>query len=184
MLTSCSSTSTADRSVPLSSSTKRLYLVTTTSAVDLRKVQAALLRTPDTWFMVRHCACNDVCLLIGLCCCLLALSACCSVQVPGCAAEFYSYGVLHAAALGPLLLNQELGQLPRSQLEHPAIVHALATARAVRWVVGYVCFVAAICVAIRRVQAAAAACTAGAHWHCACFGNSQGSQVGWLRCVL
>jgi hypothetical protein len=56
------------------------------------------------------------------------------MKVSGCAAEFYSYGVLHAAALGPLLLNQELGQLPRAQLEQPAIVHALATARAVRWV--------------------------------------------------
>lgn len=60
--------------------------------------------------------------------------SCGALQVPGCAPEFYSYGVLHAAALGPLLLNQELGQLPRAHLEHPAVVHALATARAVRCV--------------------------------------------------
>lgn len=53
-------------------------------------------------------------------------------QVAGSAAEFYAYGVLHAAALGPLMLNQELGQLPRSQLDHPALMHALATAAAVR----------------------------------------------------
>ncbi|WIA35122.1 hypothetical protein OEZ86_003603 [Tetradesmus obliquus] len=64
--------------------------------------------------------------------CLARLKQLYRAGVPGCAPEFYSYAVLHAAALGPLLLNQELGQLPRHHLEHPAIVHALATARAVR----------------------------------------------------
>jgi hypothetical protein len=111
----------------------RMYSATTTSAADLRKLQAAHAFN-RFWLLRRGTApvltfpCSSACAAVGLCC------ACAALQVPGCAAEFYSYGVLHAAALGPLLLNQELGQLPRAQLEHPAIVHALATARAVRWV--------------------------------------------------
>lgn len=53
-------------------------------------------------------------------------------QVHGSAAEFYAYGVLHSAALGTALLNQEIMQLPRNRLDEPALVHALAVVSAAR----------------------------------------------------
>lgn len=54
------------------------------------------------------------------------------VQVDGNRAEFYAYGVLHAASLGRGLLSQELCQLPREVLDDPIITHALATVNAFR----------------------------------------------------
>jgi hypothetical protein len=52
--------------------------------------------------------------------------------VGGNRAEFYAYGVLHAASLGRGLLSQELCQLPRELLDDPFITHALATVNAFR----------------------------------------------------
>lgn len=61
---------------------------------------------------------------------------CLPAQVGGNRAEFYAYGLLHAASLGRGLLSQELCQLPRDILADPFISHALATVNAFRWVHG------------------------------------------------
>eukprot|EP00879_Flechtneria_rotunda_P005106 GHRR01005386.1.p1 GENE.GHRR01005386.1~~GHRR01005386.1.p1 ORF type:complete len:440 (+),score=191.13 GHRR01005386.1:691-2010(+) len=65
--------------------------------------------------------------------CLARLKQLYRAGVPGSAAEFYGYGVLHAAALGPLQLNQELCRVPQQLLPSPALQHALATVSAYRY---------------------------------------------------
>ncbi|KAF8060462.1 LENG8 [Scenedesmus sp. PABB004] len=64
--------------------------------------------------------------------CLTRLKQLYGSGVPGSAAEFYAYALLHAAALGPLPLSQELCGVPRRLLGDPAIVHALAAVSAYR----------------------------------------------------
>lgn len=64
------------------------------------------------------------------CVCCLKCAKC--VQLGGNRAEFYAYGVLHAASLGRGLLSQELCQLPRDILDDPFITHALSTVNAFR----------------------------------------------------
>lgn len=56
------------------------------------------------------------------------------MQIDGNRAEFYAYGVLHAASLGTALLSQELCQLPKDILDDPLVTHALATVNAYRCV--------------------------------------------------
>ena len=55
-----------------------------------------------------------------------------ALQVDDNRAEFFAYGVLHAASLGVGLLSHELCQLPRDILDDPQIKHALATVNAYR----------------------------------------------------
>jgi hypothetical protein len=49
------------------------------------------------------------------------------------ASEFAAYGVLYALRHGAKALGPELTALPEQLLATPALVHALATCRAVRW---------------------------------------------------
>lgn len=78
--------------------------------------------------VLTHVLCASV---LSVCVCVWY---CLSAQVGGNRAEFYAYGLLHAASLGRGLLSQELCQLPRDILADPFISHALATVNAFRWV--------------------------------------------------
>lgn len=64
--------------------------------------------------------------------CLARLKQLYRAGVGGNKAEFYAYGLLHAASLGRGLLSQELCQLPRDILDDPSVSHALATVNAFR----------------------------------------------------